>query len=66
MIKAYASKHDIRLYIDDAISGTSTVGWQGFEKMIQDAQKFPRPFDLIIVYDVKRFGRIDNDVAGYY
>ena len=68
-IKAYTTEHDIRLvkfYIDDAISGTSTVGRQGFQRMIQDAQKPSRPFDLIIVYDVKRFGRIDNDEAGYY
>jgi DNA invertase Pin-like site-specific DNA recombinase len=34
--------------------------------MIQDAQKTSRSFDKIIVYDVKRFGRIDNDEAGYY
>ena len=24
------------------------------------------PFGFIIVYDVKRFGRVDNDEAGYY
>lgn len=34
--------------------------------MIQDAQKSTRRFDKIIVYDVKRFGRIDKDEAGYY
>ena len=68
-IEAYASEHDLNLvkfYIDDAISGTSTLGRHAFQEMIQDAQKSTRRFDKIIVYDVKRFGRIDNDEAGYY
>ncbi len=34
--------------------------------MMQDAQKPEHPFDVIVVYDVKRFGRVDNDEAGYY
>ena len=34
--------------------------------MIKDAESSPRPFDIIAVYDIKRFGRIDNDEAGYY
>jgi site-specific DNA recombinase len=68
-IEAYAAEHGLRLvkfYIDDAISGTSTIGRRAFQQMIQDAQKPGRSFDKIIVYDVKRFGRIDNDEAGYY
>jgi len=68
-IEAYAAEHDLRLakfYVDDAISGTSTLGRRAFQQMIADAQKSCRQFDKIIVYDVKRFGRIDNDEAGYY
>ena len=68
-IEAYTAEHDLSLvkfYIDDAISGTSTLGRQAFQQMIKDAQKTGRSFDKIIVYDVKRFGRIDNDEAGYY
>jgi len=68
-IETYAAEHDLRLvkfYVDDAISGTSTIGRRAFQQMIQDAQKTGRSFDKIIVYDVKRFGRIDNDEAGYY
>jgi DNA invertase Pin-like site-specific DNA recombinase len=68
-LEAYATEHGLRLvkfYIDDAISGTSTLGRRAFQQMIKDAQKSSRPFDKIIVYDVKRFGRIDNDEAGYY
>jgi DNA invertase Pin-like site-specific DNA recombinase len=68
-IETYASEHGLSLvkfYIDDAISGTSTLGRREFQQMIQDAQKSTGHFDKIIVYDVKRFGRVDNDEAGYY
>ena len=68
-IETYATEHGFRLvkfYIDDAISGTSTIGRRAFQQMICDAESHNRGFDTIIVYDVKRFGRIDNDEAGYY
>ncbi|UCE61610.1 MAG: recombinase family protein [Phycisphaerales bacterium] len=68
-IEAYASEQGLRLgkfYVDDAISGTSTIRRRAFQQMMQDAQSPSRRFDLIIVYDVKRFGRVDNDEAGYY
>jgi len=56
----------VRFYIDDAISGTSTAGRKAFQGMIEDAGSAERGFGMVIVYDVKRFGRIDNDEAGYY
>ena len=65
----YAAEHGLRLakfYVDDAISGTSTLGRRAFVQMIDDAQSTKRRFDIIVVYDVKRFGRVDNDEAGYY
>lgn len=68
-IETYAAEHELRLvnfYVDDAISGTSTLGRRAFQQMVQDAQKSTKRFDRIIVYDVKRFGRVDNDEAGYY
>ncbi len=68
-IEGYAAEHGLRLakfYIDDAISGTSTVGRKAFQQLMQDAQGAQRSFELIIVYDVKRFGRVGNDEAGYY
>jgi DNA invertase Pin-like site-specific DNA recombinase len=68
-IENYVAEHDLRLtkfYVDDAISGTSTIGRRAFQQMIADAQKTNSQFDKIVVYDVKRFGRIDNDEAGYY
>ena len=68
-LETYAAEHDLSLvkfYTDDAISGTSTLGRRAFQQMVQDAQKSTKRFDRIIVYDVKRFGRVDNDEAGYY
>jgi len=68
-LKDYATEYGLQLgkfYIDDAISGTSTLGRKAFQQMIEDAERPTRKFDLIVVYDVKRFGRIDNDEAGYY
>jgi DNA invertase Pin-like site-specific DNA recombinase len=34
--------------------------------MLAAAQRPEHPFSFVIVYDVKRFGRVDNDEAGYY
>jgi len=70
-IEAFAATHGLRLvrfYTDDAISGTSTAERPAFQQMVADARSGldgPR-FTRVIVYDVKRFGRIDNDEAGYY
>ncbi len=53
-------------YIDDAISGTTAEQRRDFLRMIQEAAASDCPFQYILVYDVKRFGRLDNDEAGYY
>ncbi len=74
-IERYAAEQGIaveRWFTDDAISGTSVAGRRAFQEMIAEAQKphasrgGPRSWSFVIVYDVKRFGRIDNDEAGYY
>jgi len=68
-IEAYALDHGytvLRFYVDDAVSGTESSRRRAFQQMIADAQKPRRDFDLILVYDVKRFGRVDNDEAGHY
>lgn len=65
----YAEEQGIRLhkfYVDDAISGTYTLKRKAFLQMIEDAEGPSRKFDSIVVYDIKRFGRVDNDEAGYY
>jgi DNA invertase Pin-like site-specific DNA recombinase len=72
-IQRYCDEQGIRLlrwYIDDAISGTSSTNRPGFQKMLAEAKgsdgREGGDFGLIVVYDVKRFGRVDNDEAGYY
>ncbi len=68
-IERFAAERGLRLarfYTDDAISGTSTVGRRAFQQMIADAKSSQRDFSIIVVYDVKRFGRVGNDEAGYY
>jgi len=68
-VEQYAQQRGLCLskcYVDDAISGTSTIGRKAFQEMVADAQRPQRPFSHIVVYDVKRFGRVDNDEAGYY
>ncbi len=65
----YAQKNGLLLgeiYQDDAISGTSTRGRTSFHRLMRDASRKPSCFDLVLVYDVKRFGRMDNDETGYY
>jgi DNA invertase Pin-like site-specific DNA recombinase len=68
-IERYAAEHDLELaryFVDDAISGTSAVRRPAFQEMVGLAQPERRPFSYVIVYDVKRFGRLDIDEAGYY
>ena len=69
VIDAWAVGNDFEVidyYIDDAISGASSDDRVAFQKLIQDAKRSDCPFQFILVYDIKRFGRGDNDEAGYY
>jgi DNA invertase Pin-like site-specific DNA recombinase len=68
-IERYARDHGFeifRFYTDDAISGTSTDARKAFQKLLQDAQSDTCDFRAVLVYDIKRFGRVDNDEAGHY
>jgi DNA invertase Pin-like site-specific DNA recombinase len=56
----------LRYYVDDAISGTSVAGRKAFQQLMADSQREGCDFGFVVVYDVKRFGRVDNDEAGYY
>jgi len=69
VIEAYAVNNGYDLlnyYTDDAISGASSEGRAAFLQLIQDAKQRDCPFQFVLVYDIKRFGRVDNDEAGYY
>ncbi len=66
----YAKQHNIyvsedHIYRDDGISGTSASKRTGFQQMIIDAQKKPRPFDVILVYDFSRFARNKEESVMY-
>ncbi len=69
VVRRYADEHGLRIlrtYTDDAISGTQTRMRTAFNRLIADAQAADRDFDTVLVYDIKRFGRVDNDEAGHY
>ncbi len=68
-IEIYAEREGFEIvewFTDDAISGTSTEARKAFQAMVQAAQDAACSFRHVLVYDVKRFGRVDNDEAGYY
>ena len=68
-IEIYAEREGfsvVKWFVDDAISGTSTEARKAFQAMIAAAQEPNCPFRHVLVYDVKRFGRVDTDEAGYY
>jgi DNA invertase Pin-like site-specific DNA recombinase len=68
-IETYAKQEGfdiVQWFVDDAISGTSTQARKGFQAMVQAAQDPASTFRHVLVYDVKRFGRVDTDEAGYY
>jgi len=68
-VRVFAAEQGYELldwYVDDAISGASSDGRAQFLRMIQDAQRGDCPFGTVLVYDVKRFGRLDNDETGHY
>ena len=68
-IEEYSSQHGYQLvkeYVDDAVSGASVDGREAFLEMIRDSQRPNHPFRYVLVYDLKRFGRLDSDEAGYF
>ena len=68
-VEQFAAEQGLRIarfYVDDAISGTSVAGRKAFQQLIADAQREACDFGFVVVYDIKRFGRVDNDEAGYY
>src|SRR5262245_27966599 len=68
-IKAHAAREAfsvLKWFVDDAISGTMTEARKAFLAMVAEAQEPGCPFRYVLVYDVKRFGRVDTDEAGYY
>ncbi len=69
-IHSYAEANGLRvnhIYEDAARSGLAIINREGMKTMIRDVMATPRPFDVVLVYDVSRWGRFqDVDAAAYY
>ncbi|MBX3609179.1 MAG: recombinase family protein [Hydrogenophaga sp.] len=69
-IQAYADDHGFSLvhtYEDAAKSGLAIANRTGMKSLLRDVMETPRPFDVVLVYDVSRWGRFqDIDAAAYY
>jgi DNA invertase Pin-like site-specific DNA recombinase len=70
VIQQYADKHGmviLRTYEDSGKSGLNIEGREALQRLIHDAQQKLPGFEVILVYDVSRWGRFqDTDEAGYY
>ncbi|OJV63761.1 MAG: hypothetical protein BGO22_20110 [Hydrogenophaga sp. 70-12] len=69
-IQAYAEVQElelVRIYEDSAKSGLNIANREGMKSLLRDVLDTPRPFDVVLVYDVSRWGRFqDIDAAAYY
>ena len=69
-IAGYAAAHNIevvRTYSDDARSGLQLNGRPGLKLLLSDVETGKASFDVILVYDVSRWGRFqDADESAYY
>src|SRR6266403_1409287 len=69
-IALYAAAHGIgivRSFTDEGKSGTTIKGRTGLQELLDVVQSGPAEFDLILVYDVSRWGRFsDSDEAAHY
>jgi DNA invertase Pin-like site-specific DNA recombinase len=69
-IRKYADQHAmviVQTYADEGKSGLSLDGREALKHLIQDVQKGHPGFDVILVYDISRWGRFqDADESAYY
>jgi site-specific DNA recombinase len=68
-ILRYAGEHGYSVvaeFVDDGVSGTSGETRRGFLAMLEEARSPARPWQTILVWDIKRFGRMSSDEVGYY
>ena len=70
IIRDFAERHDfdiVQTYADEGKSGLSIEGRKGLKKLISDVQAGNVNFQVILVYDVSRWGRFqDADESAYY
>lgn len=69
-IRDYASKRGIeivRTYADEGKSGLSIFGRTGLQKLLSDVDSGRADFNLILVYDISRWGRfLDPGEGAHY
>ena len=69
-IRDYASKRGIliiKTYSDEGKSGLSIFGRTGLQKLLSDVDSGRADFNLILVYDISRWGRfLDPGEGAYY
>ncbi len=69
-IREYASRRGIeviRTYADQGKSGLSIDGREALQRLIRDVESGSNEFQMILVYDVSRWGRFqDADESAYY
>lgn len=69
-IAEYALCHNmevVRTYADEGRSGVTMKGRDALKRLIADAQEGQADFEVILVYDVSRWGRFqDADESAYY
>lgn len=69
-IRQYAKTHKlniVRTYADEGKSGLQIKGRDALQQMIDDVENGHADFEVILVYDVSRWGRfLDADESAYY
>ncbi len=69
-IREFADENNIEIvktYCDGGRSGLSIHGRKALKRLIADVESGNVDFDIILVYDISRWGRFQNpDEAGYY
>ena len=70
VIRQYATRrgHEVvRTYADEGKSGLSLDGRKALKRLIADVQSGNADYEVILVYDVSRWGRFqDSDESAYY
>jgi DNA invertase Pin-like site-specific DNA recombinase len=69
-IADYAALHGmvvVRTYADEGRSGLTLTNRDGLKSLLDDVQSKARGFDLVLVYDISRWGRFqDADESAFY
>src|SRR5262245_35898798 len=69
-IREHAERHNleiVRTYADEGKSGLTIGGRSGLQQLLADVRSRTTDFELILVYDVSRWGRFqDADESAHY